>query len=139
MAFCHRDCNLLFFEDMAVPLLSSLAAAPSRLAGRSLSCSRVPVPGERDRAVVYALARALVMVLIALAGPEGLVVVAIHVSCCDMPVTLPVGARPSRVGVAFPSSGCRSRPRRHRRRRTRRLASVGVPDPGRRGPLGVGY
>ena len=139
MAFCHRDRNLLFFGDMAVPPLSSLAGAPSRPASRSLSCSRVPVPGERDPAVVYALAPALVMVLMALAGREGLVVAAIHVSCWDMAVTLPVGARPSRVGVACPSSGCRSRPRRHRRRRTRPLASVGVPDPGRRGPLGVGY
>ena len=79
-------------ERIALALHGVDVAFP-RGARRSLSCSRVLVPGEHDPGVVYGLARALVMVLLSRARREGLVVDALYVSCGDLRIALPVGRR----------------------------------------------
>ena len=58
-----------------------------------MSCSRVLLPGERVPAIVYGLARALVMVLLARARRDGVVLAPMHVGCGALRLALPVGAR----------------------------------------------
>lgn len=58
-----------------------------------MSCSRVLLPGERVPAIVYGLARALVMVLLARACRDGVVFAPMHVGCEALRLALPVGAR----------------------------------------------
>ena len=58
-----------------------------------MSVSRVLVPGEREPDVVYRLARALVMVLLARARREGAVIAVMHVGCGALRLALPVGER----------------------------------------------
>ena len=60
---------------------------------RSMSVSRVLVPGEREPDVVYGLARALVMVLMARARRERVVVAVMHLACGALRLALPVGER----------------------------------------------
>lgn len=58
-----------------------------------MSCSRLLVPGEHQLALVYGLARALVVVLMARARRPGVVLAAMHVVCGALPLALPVGPR----------------------------------------------
>lgn len=58
-----------------------------------MSCSRVLILGEREPAVVYGLARALVMVLMARARRDSVVLAPMHVGCGALRLALPLGAR----------------------------------------------
>ena len=76
-----------------------------------MSSSQVLLPGEHRLALVYGLARALVVVLMAPAPRDGVVLAPMYVGCGALPLALPLGTRMAywlvlqRLAQGWPAGG----------------------------------